>query len=244
MEVRLQSMIEGGLARLFGNQESFPTLARQVVEAMQSDIQISPDGLLYAPTRLMLHACPDIAALYRENPRLLDELAFQIQSAGEEAGLTFHTPLTIQVYAIQTYAPGEFTIQVDDQSQTGGSTAVLPATPTQRGSSIPASAYLIINGTQIFNLDQTVVNIGRHSENHIIIEDLRVSRQHAQIRANKGRYVLFDLQSRGGTFVNNQPVHQIVLKPGDVISLGGVFLVFGQDLPDEFGGTQEYTIDL
>ena len=47
----------------------------------------------------------------------------------------------------------------------------------------------------------------------------------------KGRFVLFDLNSTGGTFVNGQRTSQTVLYPGDVISLAGVALIFGQDNP-------------
>ena len=51
------------------------------------------------------------------------------------------------------------------------------------------------------------------------------------MRAIKGRFVLFDLNSTGGTFVNGQRTSQTVLYPGDVISLAGVALIFGQDNP-------------
>jgi pSer/pThr/pTyr-binding forkhead associated (FHA) protein len=65
----------------------------------------------------------------------------------------------------------------------------------------------------------------------LVIDDPRVSRNHAQLRAIKGRFVLFDLNSTGGTFVNGQRTSQTVLYPGDVISLAGVALIFGQDNP-------------
>jgi pSer/pThr/pTyr-binding forkhead associated (FHA) protein len=68
-------------------------------------------------------------------------------------------------------------------------------------------------------------------ENQLVIDDPRVSRTHAQLRAIKGRYVVFDLNSTGGTFVNGQRTSQSALYPGDVISLAGVTLVFGQDNP-------------
>ena len=64
-----------------------------------------------------------------------------------------------------------------------------------------------------------------------MIDDPRISRSHAQLRAIKGRFVIFDLNSTGGTFVNAQRTSQSVLYPGDVISLAGVPLVFGQDNP-------------
>ena len=91
--------------------------------------------------------------------------------------------------------------------------------------------FLIIEGVKVHPLNETVVNIGRRLENQLVIDDPRVSRNHAQLRAIKGRFVLFDLNSTGGTFVNGQRTSQTVLYPGDVISLAGVALIFGQDNP-------------
>jgi pSer/pThr/pTyr-binding forkhead associated (FHA) protein len=83
----------------------------------------------------------------------------------------------------------------------------------------------------VFPLKKSIINIGRRLDNHLVIDDPRVSRNHSQLRAIKGRFVIFDLNSTGGTFVNGQRTSQSVLYPGDVISLAGVPLVFGQDNP-------------
>ena len=96
---------------------------------------------------------------------------------------------------------------------------------------IPENAFLIVEGVKIFPLKETVINIGRRLENSLVIDDPRISRNHAQLRAINGRYVLFDLNSTGGSFVNGQRTNQTVLYPGDVISLAGVALIFGQDTP-------------
>ena len=105
----------------------------------------------------------------------------------------------------------------------------VPETP-EAGDAIPENAFLIIEGLRVHPLREAVVNIGRRLENHVIIDDPRISRQHAQLRAIKGHFVLFDLNSTGGTFVNGQRADQTVLYPEDVISLAGVILVFGQDI--------------
>lgn len=97
------------------------------------------------------------------------------------------------------------------------------------GDGIPINAFVIINGLDTYVLNQPVVNIGRKLENDLVIEDTRISREHAQIRAVKGQYVIFDLNSTGGTFVNSVRVTRQPLFPGDVISLAGVPLVYGQD---------------
>lgn len=110
------------------------------------------------------------------------------------------------------------------------------ATPLDTGNleetgTLPENAFLIVEGVKVYPLSQTVVNIGRRLDNQLVIDDPRVSRNHAQLRAIKGRFVVFDLNSTGGTFVNGQRASQSVLYPGDVISLAGVTLIFGQDNP-------------
>jgi len=96
---------------------------------------------------------------------------------------------------------------------------------------IPQNAILIIEGVIVHSLKESIINIGRKLGNHITIDDPRISRQHAQLRAINGHFVLFDLDSMGGTFVNGQRTREIVLYPGDLISLAGVTLIYAQDHP-------------
>ena len=98
-------------------------------------------------------------------------------------------------------------------------------------STIPEDAFVIIDGTRVIPLSQAVVNIGRRIENTLVVDDPRVSRTHAQLRAINGRYIIFDLNSTGGTFVNGERVKQSILYPGDVISLAGADLIYGQKNP-------------
>jgi pSer/pThr/pTyr-binding forkhead associated (FHA) protein len=104
---------------------------------------------------------------------------------------------------------------------------------------IPQNAILIIEGVIVHSLKESIINIGRKLGNHITIDDPRISRQHAQLRAVNGHFVLFDLDSMGGTFVNGQKTTQIVLYPDDTISLAGVTLVFAQDNPTLRSGQVE-----
>ncbi len=103
--------------------------------------------------------------------------------------------------------------------------------PEDEGGPIPEEAFLVIDGVKVIPLTQAVVNIGRRVENTVVLDDPRVSRKHAQLRAVKGRYVLYDLDSTGGSFVNGVRVTQSLLYPGDVISLAGVNVVYGQKNP-------------
>ncbi len=96
---------------------------------------------------------------------------------------------------------------------------------------VPEEAFVVIDGTRVIPLTQVLVSIGRRVENTIVLDDPRISRYHAELRAVKGRYVLYDLDSKGGSFVNGVRVTQSLLYPGDVISLAGLNLVYGQKNP-------------
>jgi pSer/pThr/pTyr-binding forkhead associated (FHA) protein len=70
------------------------------------------------------------------------------------------------------------------------------------------------------------LTIGRRKGNDIVIENLAVSGHHAKIDTVGGGFVLVDLQSKNGSFVNEQLVTSHRLKPGDVISIGKHHLLY------------------
>jgi len=79
-----------------------------------------------------------------------------------------------------------------------------------------------------FTLEGDQLNIGRDSANEITINDAEISRHHARLTFQGGKYVLEDLGSTNGTFVNGQRLAgPRVLKAGEVVSFGEqVVLVF------------------
>lgn len=79
-----------------------------------------------------------------------------------------------------------------------------------------------------FSISKTLLSIGRGLDNDLVIDDPRVSRHHAQITFRHSHYLLRDLRSTNGTFVNSQSVEAVVLAPGDIVSIGGFELVFNQ----------------
>ncbi len=73
----------------------------------------------------------------------------------------------------------------------------------------------------IFPLEGDQLVIGRDSSNGVAINDAEISRKHSRLSFQGGKYVLEDLGSTNGTFVNGQRLAgPVVLKAGDVVSLG------------------------
>jgi sigma-B regulation protein RsbU (phosphoserine phosphatase) len=77
-----------------------------------------------------------------------------------------------------------------------------------------------------FPLDAPEVTLGRSPTNHIVLDLPTISREHARIRQEGDTYVLEDLQSTNGTFLNDEPVTQRPLHEGDHIRLGPATLRF------------------
>lgn len=70
------------------------------------------------------------------------------------------------------------------------------------------------------------VTIGRHDSNDIAIDNMAVSGKHARIDTVATTFVLTDLESTNGTFVNEQPITTHGLKNNDVILIGKHELIF------------------
>jgi hypothetical protein len=244
LETRLQTLIEGSAARLFSITGQSKDLSARLVEAMQANIRTEPGGRTWAPNLYTLQVSSIQVRLFRENPALLEELSRLIDQAGSEAGLHFPARPQIRLVPDEHLAGNEIRITASFQQKKLIDTSTMPFEVKAAEENAPQGAFLIVAGTQTFPLQGHIVNIGRSPNNDLRLDDLKVSRSHAQLRAISGKYVIFDLDSTGGTFVNGQRVQQSQLYPGDVISLAGVPLVYGQDEPDQAGGTQPYNPDM
>jgi len=89
-----------------------------------------------------------------------------------------------------------------------------------------------------FPLEGDQLTIGRDSTNGVAINDAEVSRKHARLMFQGGKYVLEDLGSTNGTFVNGQRLAgPIVLKSGDVISLGEQIVLMYDAIAADAGAT-------
>jgi len=92
--------------------------------------------------------------------------------------------------------------------------------------------------TSRVRIQSQVMRIGRPPDNDIVISDLGVSKQHAELRRSPdGRYSITDLGSHNGTYVNGTRVSQQELNEGDIITLGHVtFRLAGGELVEYAGG--------
>jgi pSer/pThr/pTyr-binding forkhead associated (FHA) protein len=95
----------------------------------------------------------------------------------------------------------------------------------------PGSALLVVkrgpNAGSWFPLDRPIISAGRHPHTDIFLDDVTVSRKHAEFRSNDDDgFLVVDLGSLNGTYVNREAVDSAVLESGDEIAIGKFRLTF------------------
>ncbi|MFF8844295.1 FHA domain-containing protein [Streptomyces sp. NPDC015127] len=109
----------------------------------------------------------------------------------------------------------------------------------------PAATRTFRRPTTVRPLSTPSVSIGRAADNHLVVEDLTVSRHHAELRVlADGTYEIVDIGSHNGTFLNGRRVTRAPVGPGDIVGIGhSNFCLVGDQL-QEFVDTGEISLDV
>jgi hypothetical protein len=100
----------------------------------------------------------------------------------------------------------------------------------------PGSALLLVmrgpNAGSRFRLDGDLTTAGRHPDSHIFLDDVTVSRRHAEFYRHGARFTVRDVGSLNGTYVNRERIEEAELTGGDEVQIGKFRLLFltSQDL--------------
>jgi len=98
-----------------------------------------------------------------------------------------------------------------------------------------------------FIVDDLPVNIGRKSDNHIVLDEKNVSRRHARLLIKEDQYFIQDSGSGGGVKLNNEKITESEIHTGDKIQIGNYVLHFDSGRPDDertvFDAEEETVLD-
>lgn len=229
LESRVEALVEGTFARLFAGHVHPRDVAVQLARALEDSAASGAPATLYA---VRLNPS-DAQALRQSQPDLERVLSDELLDLARQANITLPEPPQVTLRAETNVKPHAVLVTAEGRvvphSATQTMAAARPAVPEPA----PApKAFVIVDGERTVVLDKPVIGLGRRFDNDIVVDDARVSRAHAQLRLRFGRYVVYDLGSTGGTYVNGMKVDECVLRAGDVISLGGIPLIYGEE-PEE-----------
>jgi len=234
LEERLEKALERPLHRLFGGKIEPADLANRLARSME-DGQFVAAGRLLVPNHYEVALHPTDLALFQSFEGILtQELGAYLMGLARQRGYTMIGRPQITLSVDMTLAPGDISVvaRLVDLEQPQSPLRQQYTSPMQIPQKLypgvsAHGAYLTYQGRHI-PLDTPLITIGRHTDNDIILESKSVSRYHAHIKPRQSRYYLTDLASANGTTVNGQGITECVLHDGDIVSFGGVDMVFRQ----------------
>lgn len=230
LEGQFEKLFEGSLARLLGDELSTSSLAAQLARTMSDGVRRNDAGTAFAPNEFAVTLHPDDAEyVLRQVPDIQSTLSDGLGTVAAECGYTLAQQASVTLATDPTLSRSEIRVISWHSSNPLEFTQSMMREPRTTPGKLPKGAFLILDDGRHFSLDRPVINVGRRIDNQIILEDSHVSRTHAQLRVREGRFVLFDLGSTGGTQVNGRKVKQHILRPGDVITIAKLRLVYGED---------------
>lgn len=236
IEAELKKLFEEKLPQLITGRSPGKALIENLVSVMSQNITTNPEGKLLAPDKITINVSTDDLPEWQLHLDFLKQLISTLQHILPQKNVNFNRPPSIIIQSDPIISIAHYSISADFSSQI----TPLPDTsamPSEEGGvsewNFSGEVYLIVNGRTQYDLTKPVVNIGRHSENNLVLTDPHISRHHAQLRAINQKYVLFDVGSTGGTFLNGTKISQATLHSGDVIRLGTTSLIFIQESTSE-----------
>jgi pSer/pThr/pTyr-binding forkhead associated (FHA) protein len=166
---------------------------------------------------------PFCTACGRQNP---DDARFCSQCGTQ---LVSPQPTPAEAPAVPTDATATISFGAPDKVET--SERQLSPIDAAAVDALPAGHALLVvqrgpGAGNRFLLDLDLVTAGRHPESEIFLDDVTVSRRHAEFHRDGSDFSVRDVGSLNGTYVNRDRIDQVALKDGDEVQIGKYRLVF------------------
>jgi hypothetical protein len=248
LESMIAGVVEGTFSRVFRSEVRPVEIARKLAREME-DHQYATLSRTYVPNEYRVYLSPrdrDRFATYED--ALADELAgYLLEHARRERFALLSRP-QIEFETDERLRLGEFGIETavvqpdeheadparppDPELEPIGRTMVFSAAqriaePLEETAAVRPQRALLIYGGRRLMVAPRGATIGRSRDCEIVIEDVNVSRQHAELRPRGGAWVISDLGSTNGTRLNGRTVNAPeVVRPGDEIEVGSSLITF------------------
>lgn len=229
-ERRLEGMVEGAFARVFGGVVQPVEVAAALQREAGDKRAIVAAGRVLVPNDYVVELGPaDSDRLGEYDAPLRRELAAMVSEHAQEQGWSFVGPVTVRFERHEHLGAGVFRVRSGVLSAAEAPPPP-PATPR-----LSPQARLVLApageraGERAVGLHLPVTVIGRGAEADVTLHDTGVSRRHAEVRLVGGLAELVDLQSTNGTSLNGRRVSRAALSDGDRIGVGATSLVFRVD---------------
>ncbi|KAF0111603.1 MAG: FHA domain-containing protein [Chloroflexi bacterium] len=247
IENRIREIVEKSSGFFAWNDEQ-AVLVHHLCESIQNYLLDENNTIDDSPSVFQVYMHPSDTKLWKQQPDWQDAMANVFAETMSEFCYKLDSVPELTLTAKNSLKQGEIRItalkKLSANEKTGAVNYPNPPQPVKTDGEKYHSAKLLFNDNKLIPLKKAVVNLGRRSTNDIVINDLRISRTHAQIRIARDGYMIFDVDSTGGTFINGERVTNHLLRSGDVISLAGYTMIYTDENNHEFDTERGSTAEI
>jgi hypothetical protein len=249
VETTIASLVEGAFGRVFRSEVRPMELARKLAREMDAHRTVSVSRV-YVPNEYSVWLSPEDRARYEGvEHEVIDELcAYLLEHARREELILASQPV-ISFHTDEQLTLGEFGIQARlvrpeghsegthppppplDEEEHGKtmiySTSARVGGPVEEAHARRAPRALLAVGGRRLLVPPGGATIGRSRDCEITLDDVGISRHHAELRPGPGGWTIADLGSTNGVVVNGEDIRGAQpLHPGDRVELGSTEIVF------------------
>lgn len=232
LERLLERLLERPSARLFRTHVQPVQIQHRIERAMERERRVAGDRV-WVPDLYTVHLDPgDLEALGDLAEQVAGELADATLLYARGHGFTLASRPTVALVPDPQVPAGDVRVAASFEAPTrstvepvGGDLTMVFEIPEVRSPAAVLRAISRDGREHDVRIDGTLLTIGRAADNGLALDDAKVSRHHARLRARYGMLVLTDLDSTNGVRVNGVRVAEVALGVGDRIEIGDTLLV-------------------
>ncbi len=221
-ERRLEGLVEGAFARVFGGNVQPVEVAAALQREAADRKQVVAAGRVLVPNTYVVElSTADLERFAEWDAQLRRELADMVKEHADDQGWSFVGDVTVAFAEREDLDTGVFKVR---------SSVLAAEVPSHRttGTGRPRLLLPGVAGApeRVVLLTRPVTVVGRGSEADLRLADTGVSRAHAELRIERGGTRVVDLSSTNGTLVNGRRVAEAELADGDRLDIGATTLVY------------------
>lgn len=211
IEQKLEKLVEGTFTRVFPSSVKPIELGKRVRRVLEDKKTIGVQGQIIIPNRYVISlSLKDLENIESIQESIQREISSSIRDHANDENYHFQGTLTVEIFSNSSLKTGSIEVDGLFEENKGG---------------FPPGSLIDENGERLIITEQKL-SIGRDTKSTMQVVDVEVSRNHAEIRLLNTSFVLIDLQSTNGTFVNGQRVQEHTLQNFDQIKIGSTILLF------------------
>lgn len=209
-ESRLERLVEGAFARTSKRGLQPAEIGRRLIREIEIERRVGVRGVVAPNSFEVFLSTRDYEEFEGFSATVCSELEKLAAEHCNQNRYRIPGPISVKLVEEASFKPGTFSIDTEFNEE----------------ENFMAGGFLLLPNGMKVNVNQQAVTIGRMPGSSVVIDDPKVSRQHAQIYVDQDRVILTDLGSTNGTYVNGSRVARIELKNQDEIVIGSTRIVF------------------